>query len=526
MSEFERLLSGFLDEGLSAEERERLAELIESNGEYRARYLEHCSLHAALAWEHGALGEMENPFEAETSRGNLGPFRVPIKFRRWKRSLAWAAGFALVAGFVWQIAIPAVRTSQWQSSEAIGSIVRMAGGELRVSKLAIQLEQGDSIKVGEYELTGGIVQVVFNNEVHVLIEAPARFSLETSKQLLLSEGRLSANVPPQGVGFTVQTPSVEVVDYGTEFGVEVDAMQRSEVHVFEGEVEVKTQGAFVEPVRLVTDQATRVDTTTGELSGIAVEPQRFLRSFEEPMLYYSQGVRSLNPAVYYRMAVSDDGLTLLDRSGGGFDGRIETGMMERSAFAPGRIGKALRLEGPSGMAFAMVPDYPKATNDRISVVAWVYAESRPTWASIAKNWTFGETGQFHFGLRRHEGELEVQIRESDGSVAQVVDSEPLPLNEWHHVAFVADGEFVRLYRDGVEVAVERYDGLVTPSYPALGIGVKPHESENRRPSDSSGSLGFWDGRIDELAIFNHALAAQDIERLYQAPKKGRLLSAR
>jgi hypothetical protein len=30
------------------------------------------------------------------------------------------------------------------------------------------------------------------------------------------------------------------------------------------------------------------------------------------------------------------------------------------------------------------------------------------------------------------------------------------------------------------------------------------------------SYAFWHGKLDEIAIFNHALTAADIERLYQA----------
>ena len=57
MTEFEKLLSGFIDETQTDEERQRLAELIESNSDYRARFLDHCAIHATLAWEHGVLGE-------------------------------------------------------------------------------------------------------------------------------------------------------------------------------------------------------------------------------------------------------------------------------------------------------------------------------------------------------------------------------------------------------------------------------------------------------------------------------------
>ena len=190
--------------------------------------------------------------------------------------------------------------------------------------------------------------------------------------------------------------------------------------------------------------------------------------------------------------------------------------MVESAFASGQVGLSLRLQGVSIKAYAMVSDYPKAKEGLLSVVGWVYAESRPTWASIAKNWALGETGQFHFGLRDYGGGLEVQIREADGGTVWIGETEPLPLGEWQHVAFVADGEFVSLYRNGKEVAREPYDGLVDPTFPSLGIGVKLPGKGNVK---QEGSVGYWDGRIDELAVFNHALTATDIKRLYRSPEK-------
>ncbi|MGY8696043.1 MAG: LamG-like jellyroll fold domain-containing protein, partial [Verrucomicrobiia bacterium] len=412
-----------------------------------------------------------------------------IQWSRWARPLAWAAIIAFVFGIVWQGAIPAVRKSQWHASDSVGSVIRKAGGELSVSGLNIQLATGDSIKLGEYVLTDGMVQFALANDVEVLVEAPARFRVDSPLLMALYEGRLSANVPPQGIGFTVETPGSEVIDHGTEFGVEVDAESQSEIHVFKGEVEVKARESesFVESVRLITDQATRVDTESGESSGIAVAPERFVRSFDEPVRFYSEAVRNLNPAVYYRMAISDDGVTLLDRSGNDIHGRIERGAMLESAFASGQIGLALRLQGVSSKAYARVENYPKATEGLLSVVGWVYAESRPTWASIAKNWAFGEMGQFHLGLEGFEGGLEVQIRESDGGTVFVGVEEPFPLGEWQHVAFVADGAFVRLYQNGKEIAREPYDGLVDPTFPALGIGRKLPGKGNVK---QEGSVGY------------------------------------
>jgi hypothetical protein len=499
--EFDDLLAGLIDDELTPGQGQRLAEIVQSDSAARAVFLDHCQLHAALAWEHGVLSGMD--FCEEVT--------VPAR-SKWTRPLALAAGLVLMAVLLWQGFAPTVRRNEWNSREVVGTLSRNAGGHLRVPAVEIELAQGDALRVGEYELTEGLAQIVLKNNVIVLVEAPARFSVKSSKLLALSEGRLSAKVPPEGIGFTVVTPNAEVTDHGTEFGVEVAAGTGSEIHCFQGDVEVNPRKTSMGSFHLLTDQATRVDSVSGTPSGIALAPERFLRQLDEPQRRYSRQIRDLKPALYFRMGVSDDGVTLEDKSGGSNHGRIEVGSMRRPPFSPGRHGAALRLRGPASGAYAVVPDYPKATNNQLSVVAWVLAESRSRWASIAKNWAPGEVGQFHFGLLHDQGGLEVQVIGRDNEPVQVMESEPFPINEWQHVAFVADGESLRLYRNGVEVAKASSSGLASPTIKAMGIGAKLAGSDGQNERAVS---GFWHGRIDEFALFNHALDQETIRALYE-----------
>ncbi len=506
--ELEKLLSGFLDDSLTPEQSRHLAELIQTDPEARSHYLDHCRMHATLAWEHGVLGGMSFSEDEEITNAVSISF-----FERWGRPLALVASLLLVASVLWVTAVPALRKNAWESGEVIGTVLHKSGTEFSVEKIDLQLHQGDELRAGTYSLKEGLVQMLLKNDVEVLVEAPAEFSLKSSILIALTSGRLSANVPPQGIGFTVETPTAEIIDFGTEFGVEVGSNNQSEVHVFNGIVEVKSQNSTEGPVRLVTDQATRVDTIAGDPIGITVAPERFLRTFNEPTRPYSKQIRDLKPAAYYRMPISDDGLTLVDKSGNDHHGRIKPGNIKRSMFASGRPGASLRLNGPEGEAYGIVDDYPKAENNRLSVVAWVFADARPRWASIAKNWYYNEVGQFHFGLFHDEGTLELQIVQRDGSTVEVKEDEVLPIGSWQHVAFVADGEFLRLYRNGKETAKAPYQSLAIPSFPSLGIGAKLHDKQLKK---DTGTRGYWDGRIDELAIFNHALSEQNVQQLYAA----------
>ena len=80
------------------------------------------------------------------------------------------------------------------------------------------------------------------------------------------------------------------------------------------------------------------------------------------------------------------------------------------------------------------------------------------------------------------------------------------------VAFVADGSYLRLFRNGQQVAAKSYRGLHSnPQIRALGIGTKLNL---RGDAPEEHDFNMWDGRLDELAIFNRALSEEEILDLF------------
>ena len=115
------------------------------------------------------------------------------------------------------------------------------------------------------------------------------------------------------------------------------------------------------------------------------------------------------------------------------------------------------------------------------------------------------------------GELEAHIEDSSGKEIVAKDTIPLPLHTWHHVAFVADGETLRLYRNGRQVDAATYRKLHhDPRIKALAIGTKLNLSGD---APDHRDFNMWDGRLDELAIFNHALSPEQIRELHELGNK-------
>ena len=327
----------------------------------------------------------------------------------------------------------------------------------------------DGLGAGTYQLVEGIVQVSFRRGAEVMIMAPAEFELQSDERVLLKSGKLSAKVPEQSRGFTVETPTATLVDLGTEFAADVDRDGNGEVHVFRGEVIVKPRSLTdSRPLRLVGSQATRVDAASATPAGIEVDSTRFVRQFEEPSTTYSRLISELGPDAYLRMEPTVDGNSLFDSGSPGGFGRLVMSLNYAMPWSPGCLGSSMRLRGPSFGDYATLPFSPKRFGKTLSVVAWVFAESRPRWASIVKRWGMVGDRCFHFGLSGDDGDLEIHVAQPGGGEPVAREGRPLPTGRWHHVAFVADGSALRLYRNGVEVAKTDYAGLEPGTLDVLG----------------------------------------------------------
>jgi PKD repeat protein len=208
------------------------------------------------------------------------------------------------------------------------------------------------------------------------------------------------------------------------------------------------------------------------------------------------------PNAAWYMLNDGAGSVAADSSGNG-----NNGVVVNALWTSGIVGGALNFDGNGD--YVRVANYPKPAST-MSVTAWVRADSRPSWASIAKNWA-GDTGAFHFGLYSGDGDLEVQIAESDGGVVSLRECTVIPLDTWEHAAVICDGAEVRLYRNATLVARKPYDGTLKTTRPALGIGVKLN---NAGSGPDGGAPGYWDGLIDDVRIYDRAICHNELATLY------------
>ena len=183
-----------------------------------------------------------------------------------------------------------------------------------------------------------------------------------------------------------------------------------------------------------------------------------------------------------------------DKSGNGNDGTLEGG----TKWIDGKYGKAISLNGKdSGVT---VPDSDSLdTPDEITVEAWIYPLSTNVdypeivlkgygtafemcvLKDLAVDW------EFHIGGWK-------TVNSGAGTIS---------LKEWFHAAGTYDGKATKVYVNGVEMGEAGNSG-------AFGVNDAPvlvgYRLQNMTIPDM-----FFDGIIDDVAIYNRALTEKEIQ---------------
>ncbi len=153
-----------------------------------------------------------------------------------------------------------------------------------------------------------------------------------------------------------------------------------------------------------------------------------------------------------------------------------------------------------------------------SEFGWVRAITLKTRNNFiqSSNWyvndPLGNDGGFDLAITN--GYIKSWVNQPDRTAHSMLSGPYVALSQWYLLGFTWDGSTHRLYLDGVEVASESYTGYIGTSAKNSLVASKHY---------GSGFKGFFNGDIDELRIYNRALAEQEIEQLYVIPEPATLL---
>jgi hypothetical protein len=203
------------------------------------------------------------------------------------------------------------------------------------------------------------------------------------------------------------------------------------------------------------------------------------------------------------------GVTAYDSTANNNDGTI----YGASWVTPGRFGRALSFDG--------VDDYVDCGNDAslkitsaLTVEAWInwdtFGGDSGGYAMVSKGW-YDEGFMLYQNTSSPYNRVRGRVVTSNG-VEYVLSTTPLVAGTWYHVAMVYDGSYLKLYINGVLEHSESATGSIRwphaiPQHCYLGTTY-----------NAAGPK--FDGKIDEVRIWDGALTAAQIEDSYQLGSTG------
>lgn len=209
------------------------------------------------------------------------------------------------------------------------------------------------------------------------------------------------------------------------------------------------------------------------------------------------------------------------------DGTLQGGV----TFVEGQVGQAFQFDGTGAVEIA---DSPSLNVQAFTIDAWVFPtaadggtdviinkEPVSVFSTFTTQYEIGIRGSFEPGMGIiPEGNFAFFIGGITGLPneyrAWVDGGGPIPHNEWTHVALVFDGTSARTYINGAQTrVVAGLGGAVPVSSGPLKIG-----SRSAIQTDLVSPEPF-NGRIDEVELFNRALTSTEINAIYSAGPSGK-----
>jgi len=218
--------------------------------------------------------------------------------------------------------------------------------------------------------------------------------------------------------------------------------------------------------------------------------------FAIPMLT-SISHAAIDPGTIIAMWLFDDeaeGAFAKDSSGNGHDAELMGGV---EWVQQGKFGKAMEFNGTDGYLTAGVIAHPSAT---FSVSVWLnIEEALGGWAHVVENGFVENSWACAYRIEPGAAVGSYFVATGDGTdIAEREYSAGWELGEWFNMVYTHDGTKGRLYTNGTEVG--DIDAAIDVSKATGTVNIGSWEGLNR----------FYKGLMDEVAIFNVALGADEI----------------
>jgi ferric-dicitrate binding protein FerR (iron transport regulator) len=544
-AELEELLGALRDGLITREQAERLDQWLGSDASAREYYLLYIELCATLHHYQGTL--IPSPGEgrsrgtsAEALSAGSGATSAPgprsLKLRFAGMVVAAALMVAMVPLAV--IGLGGWRGGVPRTADVVAIVESTTTPEADVRSAAVAIltraidatwegggpspSVGSPLLPGVLRLRSGILRIDFLSGATAMVQGPAELELKSENRVGCRAGHLRVVAPPHARGFRVDSPAVDLVDLGTEFGLQVVPGLQSEVYVFDGKVELYEPGALQsKPLtwrELSEGQGIRIEEA-GAITSLSADPRSFLslddlerRYLERSRRRYgawieASRVQRADPRLVINFSFEGErqpgSRRLLNQRGeGGLHGAI-VGCEWVDGRWPGK--GALEFKHPGDRVRMRVP----GEFDSLTLAASVRVDAFERFLNALMLTDGHDWGEPHWQISR-DGRIILGIAPKNYTSPQVIT--PERLGRWIHLVTVFDSKAgtVTHYVDGAAVWSEP---IVT--HGPLRIGDAEIGNWGAPTRNSGTSVRNFCGRIDEFLLYQGALSADEVRALYE-----------
>jgi len=468
----------------------------------------------------------------EGVKRHLYSTRAP--FRPWTLGI-FGAVLVILAGMA-----VLFRPRELQAPRTRGSPVSMVdapSGLAQVIKLdrvewdGPQPSEGDLLPAGRFRFRSGRVTLSMLSGVMLFVEGPADVELVAIDRVFCRGGKLRTRVPEGAEGFVVSCPGSAVIDLGTEFALSLDSDGKARITVIEGEVEgavLNAAGIPQRSQRMEQNKVFEINPHSGEVSAIAetssaVAPADMVAMPLTLDRGYPSAVLASKPSHYWRF--ESLAAAVIPNEIPGQPSLLATGPVQLTT-TPGANHSVVFRPGETGQHLSMDGLWQPARGQGYAIELWFLPEAIshaslaglfvPTGTKLLKHIFIVELT----AVTRHTLHPPDTVRflhrsppDKAGGV-NVYSSEHYIPYRWHHLVAQVNGERMELFLDGklsqlVPVAADRSS---QPGQLVLGrlSNIPIHRWWTSRP---------FVGRMDEVALYDHPITAQEVARHYRLAKR-------
>jgi Concanavalin A-like lectin/glucanases superfamily/Fibronectin type III domain len=196
---------------------------------------------------------------------------------------------------------------------------------------------------------------------------------------------------------------------------------------------------------------------------------------------------------------------------GGNNGVLHGGV----TFGPGEVGQAFSFNGTNGEV--VVPHNPNQnTGGQITIDAWVYPTSAGHGRTIFQKRSPSNVGGYVFETTGSpfgpDNGLQFGVWIAGTLRGFQTPANILFAGSWQHVAATFNGTAMKVYVNGIERASNTSaSGVIDPVTDPVVIGLNVVYPVSHA----------WDGFIDEVELYNRALAGSEIQAIFNAGSAGK-----